>query len=332
MTQVKITYPVDALVSYHYYREDKAMAPLAQTGRLRLIGDSGAFSAMSLGTPIDLAEYAAWVHRWREHLFWAASLDVIGDPAGTLHNWRLLRDRHGLDTVPTLHAGSDVRGLDVFAKEGATLVGLGGMAGQGQAVRAFRWAVAAFRHARDHHPGMRFHLWGVTNRKFLDNLPAWSADSSGILGAAYRYAQLRVFNPATGKHHNVALRAGNRDIYKLSGLLRRVYGVDPPEIETSHPGNRTTLIQLAAASTQQYAAWLQRRHQVTPPALLAQPATHNLDVASVGPRVHVVAGTNQAAGANDLDALGGPRVQVTDTSHTATAGLNPLAAAPRETP
>jgi hypothetical protein len=240
MTQVKITYPVDALVSYHYYREDKAMAPLAQTGRLRLIGDSGAFSAMSLGTPIDLAEYAAWVHRWREHLFWAASLDVIGDPAGTLHNWRLLRDRHGLDTVPTLHAGSDVRGLDVFAKEGATLVGLGGMAGQGQAVRAFRWAVAAFRHARDHHPGMRFHLWGVTRRKFLDNLPAWSADSSGILGAAYRYARCGCSTrpPASATTCQLPLPVG-RDIYRQSGLLRRVYGVDPSEIETSHPGNRT---------------------------------------------------------------------------------------------
>ncbi len=39
MTAVAITYPVDALVSYHYYRDDKDMAPLAATGRLRLIGE-----------------------------------------------------------------------------------------------------------------------------------------------------------------------------------------------------------------------------------------------------------------------------------------------------
>jgi hypothetical protein len=315
VTRVKVTYPVDALVSYHYYRDDKAMAPLAQTGRLRLIGDSGAFSALTLGTPIDLAEYAAWLHRWRDHLLWAASLDVIGDPAGTLANWRALRDRHGLDTVPTLHAGSDVRGLDVFAKEGATLVGLGGMAGQGQAVRAFRWAVAAFRHARDHHPGMRFHLWGVTRRNFLDNLPAWSADSSSILGAAYRFARIEPFDPATGKRQSVSLTpAGRSDLYRQSGLLRRVYGVDPSEIETSHPGNRTALIQLAAASYQQYAAWLQRRHQVTPPALLTQQD-------DTGPRLHLVSAAaggktddlvSVITGTSDRTSQVWPRIHVVD--------------------
>jgi hypothetical protein len=326
---VKVSYPVDALVSYHYYAEDKTMAPLVATGRLRLIGDSGAFSALTQGAAIKLDAYADWVRRWREHLLWAASLDVIGDAAGTWRNWTTLRDTHDLATVPTLHAGADVRWLDRYAAEGVDFLGLGGMAGTGQAGRAFRWAVKVFRYARDHHPDMRFHLWGVTNRQFLDNLPCWSADSSGILGAAYRYAQLRLFDPATGRHHNVALR-GDRAIYRLSALLRKVYGVDPGEIERSHPGNRTTLIRLAAASTQQYANWLQARHQVSAPASLATalagprvhvvannrnaPGNSNLELAvaddPVGPRVHVVAdgyGT-------DLPALAGPRLHLTDAA------------------
>lgn len=285
MTRVAITYPVDALVSYHYFREDRSLAPLVATGRLRMIGDSGAFSALTQGAPIDLDAYAVWCQRWRQHLYWVASLDVIGDPVATLRNWKTLRERHNIDAVPTLHAGADTKWLDVYASEGVDFCGLGGMAGTGQAPKAYRWAVHMFRYARDKWPGMRFHLWGVTNRKFLDVLPAYSADSSGILGAAYRYAALRIFNPSTGMHHNVALTRGNRGVFKLGPVLRRVYGVSPEEIETSHPGNRTTLIQLAAASTQQYAAWLQRRHKVAPPTWGINPVGTPAPP-DPGPRLH----------------------------------------------
>lgn len=158
MTQVNITYPVDALVSYHYYAKDKAMAPLVDTGRLRLIGDSGAFSARSQGAAIDLDAYAAWVTRWRDHLCWAASLDVIGDPIGSHRNWLRLRDDHQLAAIPTLHAGSDMSWMDAYASQGVDFIGLGGMAGPSGAGRAYRWAVHAFRYARDNWPAVRFHL------------------------------------------------------------------------------------------------------------------------------------------------------------------------------
>ena len=284
MTAVKITYPADVLISFHYFRDDRNVAALADTGQFRIIGDSGAYSAMSIGTPIDIGEYAAWVQRWHPHLLWCASLDVIGDPDGTLKNWRTLRDRYGLTVVPTLHAGSPIERLDTFAAEGATLVGLGGMAGKGQAVRAFRWAVAAFRYARDRHPDMRFHLWGVTHRQFLNVLPAWSADSSGILSKAARFGSLRLFDPATGATPTLQLSARSRDPLKHADLLRRVYGVDPADIRTSHAGNRRLLFQASAAVGQQYAAWLQRRHNVSPPALLA-------DIGVVGPRLHAAEST-----------------------------------------
>lgn len=280
---VKITFPVDALVSYHYYRDDKDMAPLAAAGRLRLIGDSGAFSALTQGARIDVGEYAAWVARWRQHLYWVANLDVIGDPAATFKNWLTLRDRYGLDTVSTLHAGTDAKWMDAYAAEGVDFLGLGGMAGRGQAQRAFRWAIHMFRHGRDRWPGMRFHLWGVTRRLFLDSLPTYSADSSGVITKACRYGALRLFDPATGRTADVSLHG--RGVYGSASLLRRTYGVDPTEIETSHAGNRTALIELSAAATQQYASWLRRRHgEVEPP-------TWGLTKGLVsGPRLHMVSG------------------------------------------
>ncbi len=342
---VAIEYPVDALVSFHYYGADSDMAALVNTGRVRVIGDSGAFSALTQGARIDLDAYATWVHRWREHLYWAASLDVIGDPAASYRNWQLLRDRHQLATVPTLHAGADTTWLDAYAAEGVDFIGLGGMAGVGQAPRAYRWAVNMFRHARAKHPAVRFHLWGVTNRTFLDSLPAYSADSSGAIGQAYRYGSLRLFDPASGKHLSVMLRG--RNVYRVGSLLRRVYGVDPAEIETSHSGNRVTLVQIAVAVTQQYALWLQRRHgHVSAPSwglnaapAAAGPRIHSamatggrkqgdeaiIGAAPEGPLVHVVAGTGhkQSNGQDIHAAVDGPRVHLVDTSQDQVGrGLN----------
>lgn len=290
---VVFSYPVDALVSYHYYADDKNMARLVDTGRLRLIGDSGAFSAATQGARIDLAAYAGWVTRWRPHLFWAASLDVIGDPVTSYRNWRTLRDQYGLETVPTLHAGALPTWLDTYAGEGVDFVGLGGMARSGQAGRAFRWTVHMFRYARQRWPHMRFHLWGVTNTRFLDSLPAYSADSSGAaLGQLYRYGRMRLFDPDTGRHQNIEIRGGPQ-VFALGPLLRRVYGVDPAEIQRSHAGNRATLIRLAAACTQQYAAWLQRRHNVAPPRWGITAA------APAGPRVHLVSAGGGGSGAKE---------------------------------
>lgn len=337
-SRVHITYPVDALVSYHYYREDKHMQQVAGTGRLRLVGDSGAFSAATQGTPINIAEFAAWAHRWRDHLYWVAALDVIGDPAATLKNWRTLRDKYGLDTIPTVHLGTHPSAMDVYAKEGVDFIGLGGMVGKSQPA-IMRWTVAMLRYARDNHPQMRFHGWGQAGRGFLDRVPVYSADSSGALGQSYRYGRLRLFDPGTHRDYSLALDGGT-DVIKLGGVLRRHYGVDPADIRTSHPGNRTVLVQLAAASVQQYANWLQRRHKVTPPTYgINAPAVtgtrihavadnHNgpgnsslervIQAASAdgttGTRVHVVAGANQPPDILPvLDDRGGTRIHTVDT-------------------
>lgn len=337
--RVSLTYPVDALVSYHYYGEDRHIQPLATSGKLQMIGDSGAFSAWSQGVRIELDEYAAWCRRWWDHLCWCASLDVIGDPQGSWRNWRTLRDKHHLLTVPTLHAGTDRAWLDAYAAEGVDLVGLGGMAAVGQAPRAYRWVVHMMAYARKHWPQIRFHLWGVSSRQFLANLPVWSADSSGTLGQGYRFGTLRLFDPATGRHHHVSIlrKHHGRHVYRYGWLLRQVYGVDPATVETSHAGNRKILIQLAAASTQQYALWLQRRHQVTPPSMFrpagastcgprlhaaigtpgrgeAGDEGHALTDGDTiqGPRVHLVPNSGNKPGNSDLDAVTGPRLHTTD--------------------
>jgi hypothetical protein len=114
------------------------------------------------------------------------------------------------------------------------------------------------RHARTHYPQVRFHAWGQAGRTYLDALPVYSADSSRS-AVAYRYGLLRLFDPATGRQHNVP-HYRKHDIMRHGRLLREVYGVDPHTIRNSDASNRHLLIRLAATGTQLYAAWLRERH------------------------------------------------------------------------
>ena len=309
-----LTYPVDALVSFHYYRSDTIMGPVANPGHLRLIGDSGAFSAYSQGKTITLADYAAWLTQWRDRLCWAAALDVMGDPAATFANWAAFRER-GLEVIPTLHAGGQATELDRYAREGVDLVGLGGLVGV--ATRAFAWLINVFRYARDRHPAMRFHLWGVSHRQILDALPAWSADCSTYMGMSYRYGRLRLFDPATTKDTAIALNG--RDPYQPANvtLLRR-YGVTPKQVERSSPANRDLLVLLGASATQTYAAWLQARHHVTPPSF----GQHHPAPPGGGPRIHLIGSQGPR---DDLTRLhpdiAGTRVHAATTSSGALASL-----------
>lgn len=290
-----VEYPLDSLVSFHYYRRDEDMQALVDTRRLRMIGDSGAFSALTQGQPIKMPEYLDWVKRWHRYLCWTATLDVIGDPAATLANFRLLRDRHQLVTVPTLHVGTDPRWMAAYARDGVDFMGLGGMVGR--ALQSLPWIVQVFRYARTHHPDMRFHIWGVTHRKVVGSVPAYSADSSGF-GSGYRYAYLRLFDPRDGKWYVADLRK-RTGIYKQGQLLRQVYRTDPQLLERPTPENRQLMLQLAARGYQLYASWLQRRHNVPPPTWgLHWPAQLPPAVATtVGTRVHAV--TARAGGIKD---------------------------------
>lgn len=260
-TAVTTRYPVDALVSYHYFRDPRWMQRVTG-GYLRLIGDSGAFSAYTQGATITVGEYADWCHTWSGHLMWRASLDLIGNPAASLANWELLRDRHHLDTVPTIHVGTDPSWIGAYATQGCDFIGLGGMVGK-PVPTIMRWSAAMLRYARDNYPAVRFHAWGQAGRTYLDALPVYSADSSRS-AVAYRFGILRLFDPRTGRQHNLKLD-GSAGVNRHGRLLRDTYGVDPDLVRTSHGGNRRLLIRLAAAGIQQYAGWLQARHQVTAP-------------------------------------------------------------------
>lgn len=255
--------PTDILCSYHYF-SDIDMAQIQSWGT-RIIGDSGAFSAMSLGKLIDREEFHAWADRWKDALFWVASLDVIGDAEATHENWLAAR-RDGLELVPTLHYGADPREMDRYAEEGATFLGLGGMVPySSEKDRLMRWCLSMHRYARDNHPQIRFHGWGISHPYLMDNLPWWSADSSGF-SSCFRFGNLRLWLPRRSRFVSVDLNG--RDLAKYAKPLRDFYGADWREISRSTPENRRPLGRVALKAVQLYGEWLRKRQIVSAPAML----------------------------------------------------------------
>lgn len=298
--------PVDILCSYFYF-SDIDMAEVRGYGT-RIIGDSGAFSAATLGKPIDRDEFYSWAVKWSDSLLWAAALDVIGDPDASFKNWLA-----GKDTVPrlipTIHYGESPGELDRLADHGATLVGLGGMVPyKSEPKRLLRWCLSVFRYAAKNHPEMKFHGWGTTHPELVNNLPWWSTDSSGF-ASSFRFGVLRLFDPRTAK--TVSANLDGRDLAKHRELLARYYQVDWRRIAVSTGENRREVGRVSMRAMQLLGKWLQRRFQVSPPEVLI-PALGEGDgplLASVqeigldkmlGPRLHSVVGVTGNAGASTL--------------------------------
>lgn len=299
MPDVELKLPVNALISFHYFA-NRDVAEMQSWG-LRLIGDSGAYSSLSQGAQIDLGEFAEWGLRWRDNLAWLASLDVIGDQEASFKNYKKLRAR-GLDVIPTIHYGCDPSELDKYAAEGVDFVGLGGMVGRKSEVqRLLRWTLQVFRYARDKHPNMRFHGWGITHSQLLMNLPWYSVDSSGF-SSCYRFARLSVFDPHNAK--NVGIDLNGRDIYKHTDLLRNVYGVEPSEIAVSTRETRRQLVRTAIASVQKQEEFLRKRFDVSTP-------TYGVMIDAPAPQIHVASAAPlymQEVAGIDLSPTRGPNI------------------------
>lgn len=292
MTGPALRYPFNALVSFHYYRKHDLSQLSA--GGLRIIADSGAYSARTLGAEIALDEFAEWALHWRAHLAWVASLDVINDPETTWKNYRILRHDLGVDVVPTLHAGDDKRWLDRYADDGVDFLGLGGLTPhRGRPQATIPWLADLMLYARAKYPTMRFHGWGATNPVLTKALPWYSVDSSN-LGGAYRYGRLVLFDRSTGTWRQIKM--DGRAAIDNDVLLARDYGVRGRDVRTSTPETRRLLVRVTGRSYQLVEDYLRKRHgPVTAPTYgvreptpktLGGPRMPGTRHGATGPHVH----------------------------------------------
>lgn len=243
----------NALVSYHYTKT----GDLDRLAGLRVIGDSGAFSAKTQGAVITVDDLYAWQDQWRHRLYWGAALDVIGNPEATYRNWLVGVDRYDMPVVPTIHFGTNPREIDRYVARGCDFIGLGGLVGVSRKP-AMRWLVQVLRYARATHPQVRFHGWGCTSNHHA-LLPFYSVDSSSW-GSAFRYGNVMLVDPRTGA--KTPYSTNGSDVYRqdISSLLADYYNMPPSKVAQSTPDTKRDVIRVASMAVAAQNMHLQRKH------------------------------------------------------------------------
>lgn len=235
-----ISLPRNVLLSYFYYSK----VDFSILKNLNLIADSGAFSADRLGARIKLADYVAWLRDWDGWFMWAASLDVINDKKATRRNWLVLRDKYGVDTVPTIHFGDEPSAMDFYAAQGVRFMGLGGLVGVKERPRG-AWLAQVFKYQRERWPGVEFHGWGVTQWPLL-RFPFRSVDSSSW-NSGTKFGDLILRDPRSLRDYRLDLsRGGSAPSLAAQRLLRAEYGTSWEQIKNSRPENRTEILLVSA--------------------------------------------------------------------------------------
>ena len=135
--------------------------------------DSGAFSAYTKGLVIDINEYIDFIKKYEDKLTVYANLDVIGDPAATLKNQRIMEDA-GLNPLPCFHRGEPVKYLKLYLKE-HEYIALGGVVSSGVTTRGLvDWMDDLFVNylcASKGMPTVKVHGFGITSLPLLKRYP-----------------------------------------------------------------------------------------------------------------------------------------------------------------
>lgn len=277
MTTTDQREPFCALFSYWYYRSDAAFGKVTAAlhrardrGQpVRVLVDSGAFSADTQGHRISVEDYASWLRstvlpEWGPWLVGSLNLDVLRDADGSWRNWRRLQQL-GCDTVPVTHLGDSTDVLDRYVETGADYIGLGAMVGKSM-TRKLRWAAHVHKHALSRHPEVRLHGLGVSSQAMVERLPWWSVDSSSFAASA-RFARLTLFDPDTKQVFTVHLTR-SVDIYRSRKTLDHHYDVDFDSSEWSNLNDRRRLMMVGGQAIALWQRSVRRRRMVSPPLSL----------------------------------------------------------------
>lgn len=159
------------LMSYWWLRNKKNPFEHIKRLGLKVMLDSGAFSAWRKGVRLDVQDYAAFIIQHQDDLHSYITLDVIGDPEASEMNDRFLRGR-GLHPVPVFPAAGDMNQLAALIEADHDYIAIGATVGLGQKIKQ-----SLFEHIFTQFPDGRFHWLGGSSRLIVD-YPWFSADSS----------------------------------------------------------------------------------------------------------------------------------------------------------
>jgi hypothetical protein len=206
---------LNLLVAYPYMKPDMIPVLKEHAADIRLVIDSGAFTAWKSGNPIALADYCRFIERLPVEPWRYFTLDIVGDAAGTDRQYKDML-RAGFNPVPIFTRGENPAKLDELY-ETSDLVGLGGI----NALDKRRWVNGIMRHVA----GRRVHWLGFTNAEFMRHYRPYMADSSTwMIGRRRRFIPIYM-----GRGHVRQFKRHDFDAglpWTARAALVR-YGIDP---------------------------------------------------------------------------------------------------------
>jgi hypothetical protein len=158
--------------------KEERIAYLLNNPNLEVLLDSGAFSALNIGSEIDLQEYITFLRQWGGRLFGYMLLDKLGDVNVTARNYETMLDA-GLHPIP-IHVRGDNEERMNYLFDRSAYVALGGFrrpkrgwSSKGYVSLKMNWAA-----------GRPVHWLGYTRQDMLPIYRPYSCDSANIMSGA----------------------------------------------------------------------------------------------------------------------------------------------------
>ena len=207
---------LNLLVAYPYLDRKIVDFVADHEDEIRLLIDSGAFTAWKSGKPIRLQHYQKFLSELPFSPFRYFTLDVIGDEKATAGNYETMR-RCGFSPVPIFTRGADPASIDGYF-ETSDLVGIGGLVGTNDAKG---YVNGIMKSVGDR----RVHWLGFNALPFIARHRPYSCDSS-TWSESVRFGKINVYLGA-GKWKKVHRR--DFDSRPPADVMRAIasFGIDP---------------------------------------------------------------------------------------------------------
>lgn len=230
------------LISYAYINGDDPLP-----ADMDLLIDSGAYTSHTLGKTINIDDYMGYLDRHRGEYVAAFALDVIGDPAASLRNYRIMRRAldDSIKIIPTWHVGSDLGTLPPVLDSGAPTVAIGGAVGYSNRLPS---VMPTFIHAHKAARSAGVTLHGLGQTGSTAALLPWESVDSSSWTYPRRFPMILLAN-RQGKIRS--LKRGVR-LSAADRALVRAYGLPPADVERRGPARPSLSTKLCIAACRAY--------------------------------------------------------------------------------
>ncbi len=168
--------------------------------KIKLLLDSGAFSAWRQKKPVDLDEYIRYIHDNESFITHPVNLDVIPGEFGrkptpdeveysAREGWKNLKhmEAEGISAIPVFHQGEEFKWLYKLLDEGYDYIGISPDNGKPQSQKN-KWLDDVYAKIcdMDGRPLVKTHGFAVTSIKSIFRYPWYTVDSmTWLLAASY---------------------------------------------------------------------------------------------------------------------------------------------------